>query len=244
MAGLEFLAPDWAVPGCVRAAMTTRAGGASTGPRASLNLATHVGDDPAAVTENRSRLRNALGLPAEPAWLEQEHGTVVVVLPAASQRPADAAVTFTRGQVCAVLVADCLPVFVASRTGDRVGIAHAGWRGLAAGVIEATLAALECEPGELVAWLGPSIGRRAFEVGDDVRDVFLAQDGGAAADFKPGQAGRWLADLPGLARRRLAAAGVTAVSGGDLCTHTDAARFYSFRRDGATGRMAALAWLD
>ncbi len=143
-----------------------------------------------------------------------------------------------------MLVADCLPVFLASRAGDRVGIAHAGWRGLAAGVVEATIAALECEPGELVAWLGPSIGPRAFEVGDEVRDVFLAQDGGAAADFKPGRAGRWLADLPGLARRRLAAAGVTAVSGGDLCTHADSARFYSFRRDGATGRMAALAWLD
>ncbi len=161
-----------------------------------------------------------------------------------AQARADAAVTFARGQVCAVLVADCLPVFLAGRAGDRVGIAHAGWRGLAAGVVEATVAALACAPEELVAWLGPSIGPRAFEVGPEVRDAFLVQDAGAAAAFHPGRAGRWLADLPGLARRRLAAAGVTTVSGGDLCTHSDATRFYSFRRDGATGRMAALAWLD
>jgi YfiH family protein len=239
-----FLAPGWTVAPRVRAAMTTRAGGVSTGAFASFNLATHVGDDPAAVAENRRRLRDALGLPAEPAWLEQVHATGVAVLPAAAQAPADAAVTFTRGVVCAVLVADCLPVFLAGRAGDRVGIAHAGWRGLAAGILEATIAALACPPGELVAWLGPSIGPRAFEVGAEVRDAFTAQDAGAAAAFNPSRAGRWLADLPGLARRRLAAAGVTAVSGGDLCTHGDAARFYSFRRDGVTGRLAALAWLD
>lgn len=244
MPELDFLAPGWTVPARVRAAMTTRTGGASAGPYASFNLATHVGDDPAAVVENRRRLRRALDLPAEPAWLQQVHGTGVAVLPAAKQVAADAAVTFTRGHVCAVLVADCLPVFLAGRAGDRVGIAHAGWRGLAAGVVEATVAAFACKPGELVAWLGPSIGPRAFEVGPEVRDAFLAQDAGAAAAFHPGRPGRWLADLPGLARRRLAAAGVTAVSGGDICTHADAARFYSFRRDGATGRMAALAWLD
>jgi YfiH family protein len=244
MPGLEFLAPDWCVPTRVRAVMTTRTGGASAEPRASFNLATHVGDDPEAVVENRRRLRHALGLPVEPAWLEQVHGTGVIVLPAAGPAPADAAVTFTRGQVCAVLVADCQPVFLASRAGDRVGIAHAGWRGLAAGVVEATIAALACEPRELVDWLGPSIGPLAFEVGPEVRDAFLAQDGGAAAAFQPGRPGRWLADLTGLVRRRLEAAGVTAVSGGNLCTHTDAARFFSFRRDGATGRMAALAWLD
>ena len=244
MADIECLVPGWTVPGRVHAAMTTRAGGVSAEPRASLNLATHVGDDPAAVAENRRRLRSALGLPAEPAWLEQVHGTGVAVLPAAGPAPADAAVTFTRGHVCAVLVADCLPVFLASRAGDRVGIAHAGWRGLAAGVVEATIVALACEPAELVAWLGPSIGPLAFEVGHEVRDVFLAQDAGAAAAFQSGRAGRWFADLPGLARRRLEAAGVTAVSGGDHCTHADAARFFSFRRDGVTGRMAALAWLD
>lgn len=244
MSGLEFLVPGWSVPARVRAAMTTRAGGVSERPYAGFNLATHVGDDPAAVTENRRRLRDTLGLPAEPAWLDQVHGTGVAVLPAVEKVDADAAVAFARGQVCAVLVADCLPVFLAGRSGDRVGIAHAGWRGLAAGVVEATLAALACDPRDIVAWLGPSIGPRAFEVGDEVRYAFLEKDDGAAAEFRPGRPGRWLADLAGLARRRLAAAGVAAVSGGDLCTHADASRFYSFRRDGVTGRMAALAWLD
>jgi polyphenol oxidase len=244
MPGLEFLVPGWSVPARVRAVVTTRSGGVSKGPRASFNLAAHVGDNPAAVAENRRRLRDALGLPAEPAWLEQVHGTGVAVLPEGGRVVADAAVSFTRGEVCAVLVADCLPVFLANRAGNRVGIAHAGWRGLAAGVVESTLAALDCEPRDIVAWLGPSIGPQAFEVGEEVRDAFLSRDEGAAAQFEPGRPGRWMADLPGLARRRLAAAGIADVGGGDLCTHADAARFYSFRRDGATGRLAALAWLD
>lgn len=243
MAGPAFLRPGWPASARVQAAMTTRAGGASTGAYDSFNLATHVGDAPEAVAGNRRRLRDALALPAEPAWLDQVHGNRVVVLPRREAAPADAAVTFTPGAVCAVLVADCLPVFLASEEGDRVGIAHAGWRGLAAGVIEATVAALDCDRGRLVAWLGPSIGPRAFEVGAEVRDAVLAGDGGAGAAFSPGREGRFLADLPELARRRLAAAGVGAVTGGDLCTHSDAARFYSYRRDGATGRLAALAWL-
>jgi YfiH family protein len=238
-----FLQPGWPVPAGVRAAMTTRAGGVSTGTFASFNLATHVGDDPAAVAENRRRLRDALALPAEPAWLEQVHGARVAVLPGSAPGPADAAVAFAPGSVCAVLVADCLPVILASRDGDRVGIAHAGWRGLAAGVVEATVAALGGEPGRLVAWLGPAIGPRAFEVGGEVRDAFLARDRGSDVAFRPGREGRWFADLPALARRRLAAAGVDAVTGGASCTHSDPARFYSYRRDGATGRMAALAWL-
>ena len=239
----EVLRPDWPAPEGIRALVTTRRGGVSTGAYESLNLATHVGDDPAAVTVNRHRLRHALGLPAEPAWLEQVHGARVAVLPRKDHAPADAAVTRVHGQVCAVLVADCLPVFLASRTGDRVGIAHAGWRGLAAGVVEATIQAMEADPGTLIAWLGPSIGPRAFEVGSEVRDAFTGRDAGAAAAFRPGRDGRFLADLPALARRRLAAAGVAEVHGGALCTHEDRARFFSYRRDGATGRMAALAWL-
>jgi hypothetical protein len=243
MEATAFIRPDWNAPANVRAAVTTRAGGVSHGPWASLNLAAHVGDEPAAVAENRRRLREALALPAEPAWLEQVHGMRVARLPGPAGEPADAAVCFTRGSVCAVLVADCLPVLLASVAGDRVGVAHAGWRGLAAGVVESTVAALDCEPGELVAWLGPSIGPRAFEVGAEVREAFLARDAGAAAAFSPVREGRWLADLPALARRRLAAAGVADVRGGTLCTHSDRGRFYSYRRDGATGRMAALAWL-
>jgi hypothetical protein len=243
MAELEFLRPDWPAPETARAAMTTRGGGVSAGPHASFNLATHVGDEPVAVAENRRRLRAALELPAEPSWLEQVHGIRVAVLPGPVTAAADAAVSFSRGSVCAVLVADCLPVFLANRSGDRVGIAHAGWRGLAAGVIEATVAALDCEPGELVAWLGPAIGPRAFEVGGEVREALLARDAGAVSAFRAGRDGRWFADLPALARRRLAAAGVAAVHGGGLCTHSDPSRFYSYRRDGRTGRMAALAWL-
>jgi YfiH family protein len=243
MEAIAFIRPDWKAPAGVRAAMTTRAGGVSAGAWASLNLATHVGDEPAAVAENRRRLRAALALPAEPAWLEQVHGIRVARLPGPASEPADAAVSFARGGVCAVLVADCLPVLLASRAGDRVGVAHAGWRGLAAGVIESTVAALDCEPGELIAWLGPSIGPRAFEVGAEVREAFLARDAGAAAAFIPGREGRWLADLAALARRRLAAVGVPEIRGGTLCTYSDPGRFYSYRRDGATGRMAALAWL-
>jgi YfiH family protein len=239
----EFLQPDWKLPANVRAFVTTRRGGESRGAYESFNLATHVGDDAAAVAANRRRLRETLELPAEPAWLEQVHGTAVAVLPRIDPGPADAAVTFQPGQVCAVLVADCLPVVLASRAGDRVGVAHAGWRGLAAGVVEAIVAALDCEPGSLVAWLGPSIGPGAFEVGGEVREAFLERDPGAGLAFSAGSAGRYLADLPALARRRLASLGVGAVRGGGLCTHADAARFYSYRRDGVTGRMAALAWL-
>jgi YfiH family protein len=238
-----FLQPDWPAPASVRAVMTTRIGGVSAGPYAGFNLATHVGDDASAVVENRRLLRSALGLPFEPAWFEQVHGVEVAILPGPVSRPADAVVTFKTGGACAVLVADCLPVFLANREGDRVGLAHAGWRGLAAGVIEAAVAALDCDPARLVAWLGPAIGPAAFEVGAEVRAAFTERDPGAAAEFRAGRDGRFLADLPALARRRLAGCGVPSVHGGGLCTYSDAARFYSYRRDGATGRMAALAWL-
>jgi YfiH family protein len=244
MTTLEFLRPGPTLPTGVRAAVTTRTGGTSRAPFESLNLAAYVGDDAGAVAENRRRIREALSLPSEPAWLEQVHGAAVAVLPGGQGARADAAVTFSRGHVCAVLVADCLPVFLASRAGDCVGIAHAGWRGLSSGVIEATIAALGRDPGTLVAWLGPSIGPGAFEVGAEVRDAFVEQDGAAGAEFRPGRPGRWMADLPGLARRRLAAAGVGEVVASGFCTASEPARFFSYRRDGITGRMAALAWLD
>jgi hypothetical protein len=241
---IEFIFPEWPVPAGVRAAVTTRPGGVSTGRYASLNLAAHVGDDAGCVAENRRRLRAALSLPGEPAWLAQVHGREVAQLPGPLPAAADAAATRVPGVVCAVLVADCLPVLLASRGGDCVGIAHAGWRGLAAGVVEATVVALGEEPARLVAWLGPCIGPQAFEVGPEVRAAFVDGVAAAAADFRPGRAGRFMADLPALARRRLAACGVHDVHGGALCTHADAARFYSYRRDGETGRMAALIWLQ
>jgi YfiH family protein len=185
----------------------------------------------------------ALRLPSDPQWLEQVHGREVAVIPGKPSRAADAAVTFTPGAVCAVMVADCLPVFLASREGDRIGLVHAGWRGLAAGVIEAAIAKLDCDPKRLVAWLGPSIGPEAFEVGDDVRTALTAGDPGASAHFDAGRPGHFFADLPALARRRLALVGVTDVHGGRHCTYSEPARFYSHRRDGRTGRMAALLWL-
>ena len=239
-----FLLPDWPAPANVRAVVTTRLGGVSETPYASLNLATHVEDDPRRVAVNRARLREALALPSEPRWLNQIHGAGVVdAAKAESGVDADAVFATTPGVVCAVMTADCLPVLLCDRAGTRVAAAHAGWRGLLGGVVEATVDALEAPPERLFAWLGPAIGPEAFEVGDEVRDAFLADDSGAVDAFRPSPAGRWLADIYHLARRRLGRIGLQAVHGGGLCTYRDAERFYSYRRDGRTGRMASLIWL-
>ena len=244
MDDLALIRPDWPAPRSVQGAVSTRTGGVSAGPYESLNLGGHVGDQAARVAENRRRLRTALALEAEPVWLQQEHGTTVTRLGRVSSAPvADAAVAFEPAQVCAVLIADCLPVLLCDRAGTRVGIAHAGWRGLADGVVEATLAALDCAPGELMAWLGPAIGPEAFEVGEEVRERFLRADPGADGAFVRNARGRWQADLCALARRRLARAGLAAVYGGSMSTHAQPRRFYSHRREGVCGRMAALIWL-
>ena len=240
---MNLIRPDWPAPANVRAAISTRRGGVSVGPYASLNLAAHVGDEPAAVAENRARLRNELALPAEPAWLNQVHGTAVADA-VGGACDADAGVAAHCGAVCAVLTADCLPLLLCDRAGSRVAAVHAGWRGLLGGVIESALARLGGDAGELMVWLGPAIGPDAFEVGDEVRSAFIAADAAAAAAFRPSPAGRWLADLYALARLRLSRRGVTAVYGGGLCTYHDARRFYSYRRDGVTGRMASLIWLS
>lgn len=239
----ECIIPDWPAPPAVRALATTRHGGVSTGPYASLNLGGHVGDDPGAVAENRRRLRTLL--PAEPVWLQQVHGTRVVdaAAPAGGIPEADAAFVRTPGIVCAVLTADCLPVLLCDAEGTAVAAAHAGWRGLAAGVLEETVGAMAADPGRLLAWLGPAIGPAAFEVGDEVRAAFTAGDQGAAAAFVPGPPGKWFADLYALARRRLGRMGVTRVHGGGFCTFGESARFYSFRRERNTGRMATLVWI-
>lgn len=241
-----LLLPDWPAPAAVRAACTTRLGGVSQGVYASLNMGRSGGDESAAVSENRRRVHQALGLPAEPCWIRQVHGVRAVQMPQAAPEPeADASFTFERGVVCAVQAADCLPVLFCDENGTRVAAAHAGWRGLAGGVLERTVAALGVAPGQLLAWLGPAIGPEAFEVGDEVRDAFVAGDAEAVHAFRPGAvAGKHYADLYALARRRLALAGVNRVSGGGLSTHADPARFYSYRRDGVTGRMAALIWLE
>jgi hypothetical protein len=243
--------------------MTTRLGGVSAAPWDSLNVGVHVGDSPAAVLENRIRVRKEGRLPSEPVWLDQVHGTSVVELDAAntprtanaeqlmeSRRPrADASVTRQPGVVCAIQVADCMPVLFAARDGSAVGAAHAGWRGLASGVLGATVAAMGSPPGDVTAWLGPAIGRENFEVGDDVVAAFVDtaasdQRTQTLAAFMRQPNGKWLCDLVAIARLRLAAIGVTQIAGGGLCTVADARRFYSYRRDGQTGRMAALIWLS
>ena len=244
-----WLLPDWHdAPPTLRALSTRRSGGVSVGPYASFNLARHVGDDPAAVEANRAILLSGAALPAEPLWLEQVHGIEVVEhrgeRPAVPPR-ADAAVAFAPGRVCAVMTADCLPVVFGDRAGTRVGVAHAGWRGLAAGVLEATIAALRCRPSDLIAWFGPAIGQGAFEVGEEVREAFVDKDPAHVASFVPNAAGRFQADLCELARTTLVRAGVRGVSGGGHCTSAQPEDFFSFRRDGGrTGRMATLAWLS
>ena len=241
---LEF---SWKLPGGVRAAFTTRQGGVSVAPWDSFNVGAHVGDAQESVAANRARLKSLLSLPAEPAWLSQVHGVAVHDLdstPGGGIETADAAVARERGRVCAIMVADCLPVLFATRDGARIGAAHAGWRGLASGVLENTVRALGV-PGEpLTAWLGPAISREHFEVGDEVREEFVAADAGAAGAFERNTRGRWQADLVALARRRLGALGITDVSGGEWCTFADRARFFSHRRDGKGGRMVALIWRE
>lgn len=216
----------------------------SAPPFDSLNVGRHVGDKPQSVEENRQRIGRLLELAAEPAWLEQLHGTTVADLDRAPHGlRADAAVTHRAGRICVIQVADCLPVLLAAKDGSAVAAAHCGWRGLASGVLESTLLALGVDSGELYAWLGPAIGPAAFEVGDDVRAAFLAHDERAAEAFTANPRGRWQCDLYALARQRLAALAVQQVFGGGLCTYSDPRRFFSFRRDACCGRMAALVWL-
>ena len=238
----DWIIPDWPAPARVRALITTRSGGVSTGAFASMNLGQRVDDDQQSVRTNRASLRDLL--PAEPKWLLQVHG-VDVVDADKLQHPvkADAAVAHNPGSVCAVMVADCLPVLLTDRAGSVVAAAHAGWRGLAAGVLENTVRAMGTASDELLAFLGPAIGPTAFEVGADVRDAFLARNADAASAFVARDPGKWRADLFALARQRLRAIGVTHIHGGGLCTYSDPQRFFSHRRDKTTGRMAALIWL-
>lgn len=242
----SWITPQWPAPAHVRAVSTTRLGGVSLSPYGSLNLATHVGDDPAAVAKNRELLRAAFDLAAEPAWLEQVHGVNVVdaaELGDAETARADASVAHRPARPCVVMTADCLPVLFCDRAGTRVAAAHAGWRGLAQGVLEATVRELKVVPSELLAWLGPAIEAEVFEVGDEVRTVFLTRGDNREYAFVRNDRGRWMADLYALARMELEALGVGHVSGGDERCFADRTRFFSFRRDGATGRMATMVWL-
>jgi polyphenol oxidase len=224
---------------------TLRGGGVSDGRYASLNLGDHVNDDAGRVAENRRLLRSAARLPAEPDWLRQVHGAAVVDLeqPMVSTT-ADAAVTRRVGRVCAILTADCLPIILAARSGEAVAAAHAGWRGMAAGVIESTVRVLGLPGEQLQAWLGPAIGPKNFEVGAEVREALVEREGGAEAAFRPNARGRFMADLGLLAKQRLERVGISRIYGGGECTYADSQRFFSHRRDGLTGRQATLIWRE
>lgn len=242
---VEFISADWPATG-VFGGTTTRVGGVSTGPYASLNLGDHVGDDSAAVRANRERLRTAARLPAEPHWLNQVHGADVCLVEgrrnSGAPVTADAAISPDGRAVLAIMTADCLPVLLCSGTSDELAVMHCGWRSLAAGIVAETVGRLLSDPADLMAWCGPAIAQPAFEVGDDVRDVFLAGVEDAINCFEANDNGRWQADISGLARRYLAAAGVEAVFESGLCTYADEGRFFSYRRDGQCGRMASVLY--
>jgi len=241
-----WLPANWPAPANVHAGTSRRQGGISQGVYASLNLAMHVGDDPPAVIENRCRL----GLPTEPIWLNQVHGLSVVnagrALAERSEQDieADAAYADVGGVICAVLTADCLPLLLCDRAGRRVAAVHAGWRGLAAGIIDRAVTSLQLPGEQLLAWLGPAIGPNAYEVGEEVREAFLRLDADARTAFRLSRPGHWWMDIYQLARQQLVQRGVDEVYGGDHCTWQEADRFYSYRRDGMTGRMASVIWFD
>ncbi len=239
-----FIYPDWPAPAKVKALQTTRHGGVSAAPYDTLNLGLHVGDDPVRV--NRSRQSLAQFMPSEPVWLEQVHGVEIANADLAACRVvADASVARQRGSVCVVMTADCLPVLLCDEEGTVVAAVHAGWKGLAAGVIEATVKEMGVAPRKLMAWFGPAIGPEAFEVGAEVRAAFMAHDASAAGAFKPhGEQGKYLADIYLLARLRLKAVGVSRISGDGYCTYRQKDKFFSYRRDGVTGRMGTFIWLS
>jgi YfiH family protein len=232
--------PDWPAPANVRAFITTRAGGYSKGAFSSLNLGPHCGDDPLTVRRNRDELVSQL--PVEPPWLKQVHGKRVISYSRATaeETEADGLVSSSPGQVCAVLTADCLPVLFCNRSGSRVAAAHAGWRGLAQGVLQSTIREMNEAPEEIIAWLGPAIGPKNYEVGDEVRNAFP----GEHERYFTNTGDRWLLDLYGVARHLLSQLGITGIHGGRYCTFSDSERFFSYRRDGICGRMASVIWLE
>jgi len=240
----SFLLPTWPAPKQIKAFVSTRIGGVSESPFDTLNLGAHVGDNIEHVNENRRLFALATSMPDSVQWLNQVHGVTVAHLPFDSDiESADAAFTQQKNQVCAVLTADCLPVFFCDETGQKVAVAHAGWRSLCAGVLEETLACFDA-PEKVMVWLGPGIGANAFEVGGEVREAFVAVQSQAEQAFTAKENGKWLGDLYLIAKQRLAAKGVVQVYGGDYCTFTESSLFYSFRRDGQTGRMASVIWFE
>ena len=246
MSSREWFVPDWPAPQGVCSLITTRHGGVSQGVYSSLNLGGHVGDDPLSVRANRGRVSDVLK--SAPVWLNQVHGTSVVdaARTCTGDQPPQADASFSRdsGVGCVVMTADCLPVLFCDDSGSVVAAAHAGWRGLLAGVLETTIMTMGISGENIMAYLGPAIGPEAFEVGDEVRSAFVAKNEKTALAFKPSPAGKWLADIYLLARQRLSGQGVDRVFGGDFCTVNEVERFFSYRRDGQTGRLASLIWIS
>ena len=238
---MNWIEADWPAPDFIMAGITTRQGGVSHAPYESFNLATHVGDDPAAVMKNRGML----SLPAEPQWLEQVHSTEAVLLPSEKRiLKADASFTSSKRIVCAVMTADCLPLLITDQKGSCVAAIHAGWRGLCNGIVEATISKLPVAAEQLLVWLGPAIGPDVYEVGQEVYDAFTSENEEAKKAFVAVSEGHWLFDIYRLARMRLNKLGVVQIFGGDHCTLTEKEHFFSYRRDGITGRMASLIWID
>ena len=243
--GIQWIEPEWPAPAQVRAVSTLRSGGVSNPPFASLNLALHVGDAVNDVYENRRRIEHAFQLPNQPCWLQQVHGVIAVEAGTFNSPPeADASYTRESNTVCSVMTADCLPILFCTKQGDRVAAAHAGWRGLVGGVLESAVQALNCPPAHLLAWLGPAIGQKSFVVGDEVRTAFSARNSINENCFVRNSNQRWWADIYALARNELLQLGVQDIFTDTSCTVTDASRFFSYRRDGQTGRMASMIWLQ
>ena len=241
---IDLLQPDWNAPDTVRACSTTRVGGFSEGAYAGFNLGRHVGDDDESVTRNRQLLKESLALPRDPDWIRQTHSTRAVVLEQDHRREADAAVTRRAGRIAVIMTADCLPILLCNRAGTEVAALHAGWRGLQAGIIDSTLSAMQSPASQLQAWIGPGITQEFFEVGDEVYAAFVETIDGCESHFVAHGAGHWLCDLAGIAQRVLARRGVTEVTRDAHCTYRDRTLFYSYRREGVTGRMATLIWIN
>ena len=239
-----WLPAAWPAPAQVRAGITTRLGGGSRQKYTGFNLALHVGDEPSAVSANRVELRQRLNLPQEPCWLQQIHGNHVVPAAEGPAQPADGSYTTSPGPVCTILVADCVPLLLADFSGHQVAAIHAGWRGIAAGIVDAALAVMHAPPGQVLAWIGPCIGPNRYAVGAEVRSACLQMEPDAAECFQPTVRNHWRADLRRLVRTGLQRHGVGAIHDTDICVYDKPEHFFSHRRDGQTGRMAALIWID
>jgi len=241
---ISIIEPDWPTPKNIKSIVSTRCGGVSSAPWDSFNLATHVSDDAKDVSENRRILVERAHLPTEPEWLNQTHSVDAIDLDQSENRDGDASITTQKNKVAVVLTADCLPLLVTNKQGTEIAAIHAGWKGLLEGVVIKTLLAMQSKPRDLMVWLGPAISQKHFEIGDEVKHQFCKKYHHAQTHFEAKPNNKWMANLYGLVRDQLAELAVTDIYGGDFCSYTDQHKFYSYRRDGETGRMASLIWIE